>query len=77
MSTTAIYHHIEEDPNPTISFDKGGLSTQDHEYFVLSIGSATVFCTRKQASSILFQIESYFDSEVVLVNPITQEILPV
>jgi hypothetical protein len=68
MSTT-VFHHIEHEPTP-IEFDKGGLSTEDHEYFVLSIGTASVFCTREQAERITSQIQSWFDAEYLATRTI-------
>ena len=68
MSTT-VYHHIENDPTP-IEFNIGGLSTEDHEYFVLSIGTASVFCTREQAERLTSRIQSWFDAEYLTTRTI-------
>lgn len=76
MNTTTVFHHIEH-AQTTIEFDKGGLSTEDHEYFVLSIGSSSVFCTREQAETMLSQIQSWFDAEYLNKEARTIDVLSV
>jgi hypothetical protein len=75
MSTT-VYHHIEHAPTP-IEFEMGGLSTEDHEYFVLSIGTASVFCTREQAETMLSRIQTWFDAEYLTKEARTIDVLAV
>lgn len=76
MNSTTVFHHIEHAPT-TIEFDKGGLSTEDHEYFVLNLGTASVFCTREQAETMLSQIQSWFDAEYLTKKARTIDVLAV
>ena len=62
MSTT-VYHHIEHDADVAIKFNLGGLSDEVDEYFVLDLGSVTMFLTRKQSETVISQIRSWFDAE--------------